>query len=358
MDEKYHVKVTSRDSAEVDDIPLTPPEDDKGTRRIIRPMIINNAHEAAASVQIELIHQRRHKKSEPWEDAEKFNLATLKSGEEVRFNLTAVEAWRLKETLNQLFAIGQNGVPRQSTDFIAVPAQLMEQSQLVKGGPKEVLQKLQAEHGAEFLAALQELNLGPVEVVEPGDIYEKRRKAVDSFRKALASGKGNEGHWRKFLNENEWVFGDGLNYHIEDLSNRDTWNNLAGADNLAESPIEFRDVLPFTIFVGLKSPKSPLIEPIVAAPGAYSIGADVTSGVALLQSFARTVNESLEAGQAEPKIVLLIGNRAEFSGAEPIKAFENFRRNLRAPEILTYDELLARAEFIAGRAAPRSSKSI
>ncbi len=68
MDAKYKVTVTSADSATVEDIPLTPPEDNAKTRRIIRPTLVNNQNEAEPSVQVTLMHQFRHKLKEPWHD--------------------------------------------------------------------------------------------------------------------------------------------------------------------------------------------------------------------------------------------------------------------------------------------------
>ena len=57
----------------------------------------------------------------------------------------------------------------------------------------------------------------------------------------------------------------------------------------------------------------------------------------------------------EPRSFLVIGSLAQFQtqrgvNAARYKAFEGFRRNLRQPEILTFDELYERARFIVEHA--------
>lgn len=53
----------------------------------------------------------------------------------------------------------------------------------------------------------------------------------------------------------------------------------------------------------------------------------------------------------QPKSFLVIGSLSEFQGEhgineEKYSSFELFRRNISAPEIITFDELYQRAKFI------------
>ncbi len=49
----------------------------------------------------------------------------------------------------------------------------------------------------------------------------------------------------------------------------------------------------------------------------------------------------------EPRSFLIVGNPSELAGNDDkITCFELYRRNIRSPEILTFDELLYRARFI------------
>lgn len=47
-----------------------------------------------------------------------------------------------------------------------------------------------------------------------------------------------------------------------------------------------------------------------------------------------------------PQGILVVGNTAELDNEDKIRSFELFRQNLHNPEIITYDELLARAKFV------------
>jgi hypothetical protein len=330
MDEQYHVKVTSRDSAEVDDIPLTPPQEDKLTRRIIRPSIVNNANEAAASVRLHLIHQKRHKKNEPWEDAEKFNIATLKSGEEVRFALDSTETWRLKETLNQLYAIGRNGVPHQSNDFVAVPTQEIAGSLIVKGSPKEMLEKLYEQYGDELWKALDELQPDLLESITLHRLNEKRRRIVQKFRRILEGEPIKEHHWQKFFADNLWIFGHNLDYRV--------------LPPLQESEVEAHTN--FTVWVNVNTPQTPLLESETFNAATYQISSHVSGGIAQLQLHSEH--------EANSKSILVIGNLNQLDTERKRTSFELFRRNLHNPEILTFDEILARAEWIVGIRADES----
>jgi hypothetical protein len=371
MDEQYHVQVTSRDSAEVDDIPLTPPQEDKLTRRIIRPSIVNNANEAAASVRLHLIHQKRHKKNEPWEDAEKFNIATLKAGEEVRFALDSTETWRLKETLNQLYAIGRNGVPHHSNDFVAVPTHQIADSLIVKGTAKEMVEKLNEQYGDEIWDALGEIQPNLIETIALKSLNDKRQETVQKFRKVLEGPPTKEHHWQKFFSENLWIFGHSLDYRILNIVQEQphyggttmTGKGAQRGDFLMATKAGFG----FTVIVDIKTPHASLVESELYRNGAHKIGSDVSGGVAQLQSYCHTWDKSGSKQEDnmehldkenictyEPKSILIVGNTAQLNTKAKRSSFELFRRNLHNPEILTFDELLARAEWIVGIQADES----
>jgi hypothetical protein len=58
----------------------------------------------------------------------------------------------------------------------------------------------------------------------------------------------------------------------------------------------------------------------------------------------------------QPRSYLVVGTLSEFTADRgpnlpKYRAFEDYRRNLRQPEILTFDELYERAKFIVDHAA-------
>lgn len=71
------------------------------------------------------------------------------------------------------------------------------------------------------------------------------------------------------------------------------------------------------------------------------------------EHFDKSGSRKLEARTRDSKIILVIGNRAEFDCSDNLRdttvkrdTFELFRRDTRTLEILTFDELLDRAKFI------------
>jgi Domain of unknown function (DUF4263) len=59
----------------------------------------------------------------------------------------------------------------------------------------------------------------------------------------------------------------------------------------------------------------------------------------------------------EPRTFLVVGNSTQLTGNDDkIACFELFRRNVRSPEIITFDELLHRARFIVEHLSSDSSE--
>src|SRR5687768_14577588 len=118
----YKVTSTSNASATVNDIPLDPPEEEDAslTRRIARPLLVDNVHDKTASVKITLMHQRRATTDDEWQDADSYSLATLKAGQQVRLPLNAEQTRRLFLALRDLYELGGTGIPSGEADLVVV----------------------------------------------------------------------------------------------------------------------------------------------------------------------------------------------------------------------------------------------
>lgn len=55
-----------------------------------------------------------------------------------------------------------------------------------------------------------------------------------------------------------------------------------------------------------------------------------------------------EVFTVSPKGIVVIGKTSELDNLDKRNSFERFRREIRNPEIITYDELFERAKFIVG----------
>ena len=128
-----------------------------------------------------------------------------------------------------------------------------------------------------------------------------------------------------------------------------------------------RDVL-----VEIKKSTTVLLKETEYRCGTWAPSAELSGAVAQCQETVRAATEELatcfrvtdargnptgeELMSVEPRSFLVIGSLEQFQSGQGVnasryKAFEGFRRNLRQPEILTFDELYERARFIVDHTA-------
>ncbi len=176
-----------------------------------------------------------------------------------------------------------------------------------------------------------------------------------------------------FFKENAWIFGFGLDYlylgilqdeaHVstEDIAGRDgvVGDFLMGASN-------------FTVLVELKLPDTKLFGTQRHRSGSWKLSPELLDSVSqiLEQKAGWQIKSDSRQGQfnrqghainqrtVDPKCILIIGSDSQFSGSEKervikLKTFELFRRDSRNIEILTYDELFQRANFLVNQESAR-----
>jgi hypothetical protein len=362
MSDTFSVKTTSASSAKVEDLWLNPPEDPDSamTRRVVRPELVDNAHSDEARVKITIVYQRRHKKNEPWQDYDTFNLGTLKAGQEMKLHLNAFETYHLYKMLEGLHRITESGIPQYDQQLAVVDE---SEAVVVKGRAAELVRQLTEEASDEFWDAIQELQPYLFRAVALTKLHEIRENAVNEFQGHLEADDWSEGEWQKFFERSTWIFGYGLNYRF--LSTITPQPEYGGrlvtgkggqrGDFLTATEADRR----FTVLVEIKRPDSLLVEDKLYRNKVHILGEDLTDGVAQLQSNCRTWElqgsrdddnrELLEHSACytiQPKGILIIGHTEQLNTNPKRTTFELFRRNMQNPEIITFDELLGRANHL------------
>ena len=360
----FRTKSTSNASVVVEDIWLDPPpnRDQARTRRIIRSELVDNVHSKQARVKFCITHQRRHSVNEPWEDVNAFNLATLKAGQEMKLSLNADETFFLYETLANLLTITKDGIPDGDCEFAKDQLAL---APVIKGRAAELIQKMTEQASEEFWDAIEQIQPNLFRAVALTKLHEIRETAVLEFEHRLNSGDWDEGDWQSFFEENTWIFGYGLRYQF--LSTVVSQPSYGGAnvggrggqrgDFLTASEADRR----FTVIVEIKKPGSRLMDAQLYRNQVYVLSKELIGGVAQVQSNCRTWEmhgsqlpenrERLES-QADashtiqPRGILVIGNLRELDRHTKRTTFELFRRNVQNPDIITFDELLARSKHL------------
>src|SRR5260370_23335036 len=105
MSNDYEMTSTSRQSAFLQDVTL---RETNTTRLIARAEIVVNPNHPDAGVKVTFVHQRRSV-SDTWEDLPTEPLSALKAGEGFKLPLDRETTLKLREHLEDFFAISSNG---------------------------------------------------------------------------------------------------------------------------------------------------------------------------------------------------------------------------------------------------------
>ncbi|MEQ9219114.1 MAG: Shedu immune nuclease family protein [Cyclobacteriaceae bacterium] len=172
--------------------------------------------------------------------------------------------------------------------------------------------------------------------------------------------------WQRFLEKNEWIFGYGLDYRFQSILQREAHISDTELDG-SESVIG--DYLMgdkrFTTFVEIKKPSTPLFGTSKNRSGTWRLSNELIDAQTqiLEHKSAGTIKLEREVYNRDgakvtqkaydSKVILIIGNWKELQDATndlegklKSKTFELFRRDSRNIDIVTYDELYERAQFI------------
>ncbi|MCL5959429.1 MAG: DUF4263 domain-containing protein [Chloroflexi bacterium] len=359
---RYVVRSTSRYSAAISDVLLRPEDElaEATTRRIVRSEVVRNTRNHSAPVKITLMHQKKHSRSGDWQDADSFSLAQLRSGQEVRLILDTAQTLRLYYTLCDLYQIGREGVPQGTRNLRVIDEDL---ELILSGKEREAILYFREQSGDRFLEALEELMPDLLEAAALKRLHQSRTDALARFRERMAENEWGESEWQQFFESNTWIFGYGLAYRfLSTLQEQPFYGGttLDGAggqrgDFLLATEANAR----FTVLVDIKKPGTKLLHDRPYRNKVYAASLAVVSGVSQLQSNCRTWAEEGSRQDSnreqlrrsgtytcEPKGILVVGHTEQLDIADKAHSFELFRRNLHNPEIITFDELLARAEFI------------
>jgi len=215
----------------------------------------------------------------------------------------------------------------------------------------------------------------------------RRRQQVDLFHRYLeddaffdeqvemGSGRGPEAVWQQFFESNKWILGITLTTHLltswdaEKLERVVAGQSVAGEGKRVDALLQTAGAISSLVFAEFKTHRTPLLGASEYRAGCWAPSSEVTGGVAQVHGTVheavkdfgdrlpkRAVDGSEILGQygyaLRPKSFLIVGSleqlKGEGGGHHPgkVRSFELYRRQLHEPEVVTYDELLARADWM------------
>lgn len=189
-----------------------------------------------------------------------------------------------------------------------------------------------------------------------------------------APGQQPERVWQEFFEENPWILGTGLSGQLFTSWDEEKLQQVVGGASIAQEGkradalMRTSGVIRWLTFAEFKTHRTPLLGPVYR-PGTWPPHRELVSGVAqaqaTVQRAVREIGEALPSRAPDgslipketsyltrPRSYLLVGHLGQLLGddggphLERIRSFELYRRTLAEPEVVTYDELLARAEWV------------
>lgn len=325
------------------------------TRRVLLATVVDNPKDPSACISGTIVHQRKTK-SGTWGNASSIKLNTLKGGEGVQMNFSCSQMKSLKAAIEKAYAVGAGGVVPSGKYVFGSEDEIIK----IDGREKEYIKTLlERNWGENIWAQLVESDPDLATKLSLAKIHSDRIEVVNKFEKLLEE-EYDEKSWQKFFSNNDWIFGYGLSYIFTSILNREVYlggkdiNNTGGSvcDFMATSEGDAK----FNVLIEIKKPDTPLLAK-EDRNNSYPISQDLAKAISQIQCYCQTwgENSTREVTSYEvrhqithntPKGIVLIGNTRTLQDEYQKRSFELFREGLRNIEIITYDELLARARFM------------
>ena len=285
---------------------------------------------------------------------------SLHNEEGVKITLSTEAICKLSERLKELQTLlKEEGVQPGTQEYSVVPSNALVINDSNKADA--IRQLLDKDYGEEIWSALVDNNPDIATRLANSRLQENREKVLEIFDSMMKNDDVKESDWQVFFESNTWIFGYGLRYQI--LSVIQSQANYGGM-NYTGSGQQRGDFLTateaetkYTCLVEIKKPATNLLQKCQYRNSAWGISSELAGAVSQIQTNCAQweISDSRSEANQEmlrdiftvsPKGIVIVGNTKELNTFNKRSSFEHFRREIRNPEIITYDELYERARFI------------
>jgi Domain of unknown function (DUF4263) len=323
------------------------------TRKIFKAQIVRKPETRSWMLSGELIHQRKTSRDQ-WEDKERLSLASLKAGDSAGISLDSEQMNNLIIAIDELRAVAET----QGIRFGKRELVIADKDKVIPVADKErkrMIEKLvSADYGVEFWETLANARPDLVRKLSYAQVQLEREKQLQVFNNELQRLVWKEGEWEQFFYENQWIFGYGLKYQFLGILRRQANYGGATYERSGEQKGEFLantlGAQRFTVIVEIKRPDTPLFQSDRYRSGVPGFSTEFVSAVSQAQVNSRTWD--VEGSRRErdraklaaarintisPQSILVIGCGDQLQDFDNRNSFELFRRDLRNPDIITFD---------------------
>jgi hypothetical protein len=334
---------------------------------VFKPTLVDNAQETAAAVRGTFVYQRK-RRGDDWEDIEAVNLSSLKAGEGVRLSLVSSEVLALHKHLQELYQLAAaKGVPQGVRDWVALPrnditASLQSLLCDSEGGEerKRVLGVFVDWLGGQDVIALREQLASPsLDSLLNFDAAigaARLHQFIDQARANLHN--ADESFWQGLLEHHSWALSEIYAYPLVIIRGR----AYVGGKTVANQRGSVADFLyrnhltKNTLVVEIKAPTTDLLEAKEYRNGVYAPSRELAGAAQqLTQNRATFLDEYRSLAAADfttefsvyaPSALLVCGRLPSASDPVRMRNLERFRRGLRDVDVVTFDELIDKADLL------------
>lgn len=304
----------------------------------------------------------KKERNNKWEELEEKNFQKLSLYEGVRIELGTEQIKKLYDEIKKLGGISKKGVEYGETEYVFGKKEevLVVSDKNIKNTIEQILAK---GFTKEFWQELTQADPQQATYLSLLHLQSERLSSLKEFKESIEKNLLEE-YWQDYFEKNKWIFGYGLDYKI--LRQEQSQPNYGGiringtggqrGDFLVSTEGDYR----FTVLVEIKTPQTPLLQGTEPQRnGAWSLSKQFSDSITQLQANIPTweIKGSREEDNRDkfekkdiftinPNGILVIGRLNELGTRDKRNTFQRFRQSMHGLEIITFDELLKRADFI------------
>ncbi len=355
------------------------------TRLVFKPTLTRNQNDKQKPLTGIFAYQKKRKDDE-WEDEESIKLNTLRAGDGVRLDLDTGEIHILKEWIellyqtydranalpqeNEVFQLHETTPPAFHYDFqepaVIEPGNLMSvfQSAQASGRAAEVSQVLSwflsKDNATKFIEHITRLNPDTIEQVNSLTGVARMKKALKRWEENRSS--SDEKMWQSFLKEDSYILSQIFSFPVV-MFGEEAYLGGKSVNQKGAKLIDFLLTTKLTnnvMLLEVKTPNTTLMG-TEYRPGVYKPSPELVGPVAQVIHYKQValtnysanrdaarqqgINDFYEA--FDPRCIVIVGNTSGFGGDFAKKrSFDLYRNNLRAVEIVTFDELFEKTRIL------------
>lgn len=243
-------------------------------------------------------------------------------------------------------------------------------------GKQQLIEAIQSDADARDIAALQHRR----EVVETMQSWLDNDEVFD---KASNTAGGPEYAWQKLLEDNPWVLGVGLSgrlltsWSADKLEQTSTGKDFTHVGKRADALMRTNGLIRSIVFAEIKHHRTDLLAAVHYRSGCWPASTELSGAITQAQRTVQLAMEHLRykiedqaddgsdlgtfTYMVQPRSYLIIGNLKQLIGKsggsfqDKVASFELIRSHLTRPEIITFDELVARAQWAIDLASSTTS---